>query len=43
MLNYLKALYLSGKVFRTKILIANTIFTGDGTAILRGHPSHEKV
>ena len=33
-------------VFSTKVLIADTIFThsnGDGTAILRGHPSHTKV
>ena len=36
-----KALYLSVNVFSTKVLIGDTIF--DGTAILRGHPSHEKV
>ena len=36
------ALYLSVNVFSTKVLIENTNFTspiGDGTAILRGHPS----
>ena len=41
-----KALYLSVKVFSMKVLIGDTIFTyptGDGTAILRGHPSHTKV
>ena len=41
-----KALYLSLNVFSTKVLIGDTIFTsptGDGTAILRGHPSHAKV
>ena len=41
-----KALYLSVSVFSTKVLIGDTIFTspnGDGTAILRGHPSHAKV
>ena len=40
------ALYLIVKVFSTKVLIGDTIFTsptGDGTAILRGHPSHAKV
>ena len=40
------ALYLSVNVFSTKVLIWDTIFTsptGDGTAILRGHPSHAKV
>ena len=40
------ALYLSVNVFSTKVLIEDTIFTspsGDGTAILQGHPSHEKV
>ena len=34
------------KVFSTKVLIKDTSFTsptGDGTAILRGHPSHMKV
>ena len=39
-------LYLSVKVFNTKVVIGDTIFTsptGDGTAILRGHPSHAKV
>ena len=38
--------YLSLNVFSTKVLIGDTIFTsptGDGTAILRGHPSHAKV
>ena len=41
-----KALYLSVNVFSTKALIGDTIFaspTGDGTAILRGHPSNAKV
>ena len=41
-----KTLYLSVNVFSTKVLIGDTIFTsptGDGTAILRGHPSHAKV
>ena len=40
------ALYLIVNVFNTKVLIRDTIFTsptGDGTAILRGHPSHSKV
>ena len=40
------AFYLSVNIFRKKILIGDTIFTsptGDGTAILRGHPSHAKV
>ena len=39
-------LHLSVNVFITKLLIVDTIFsspTGDGTAILRGHPSHAKV
>ena len=39
------ALYLSVNVFSTKVQIANTILTsptGDGAAILRGHPSHAK-
>ena len=36
------ALYLSVNVFSTKVLIGDTIFTSE-TAILRGHPSHEKV
>ena len=34
------------QVFSTEVLIGDTIFTsptGDGTAILRGHPSHAKV
>ena len=38
--------YLRVKVFSTKVLIGDTILTspnGDGTAILRGHPSHAKV
>ena len=43
-----KALYLSVKVFSTKLLIGDTIFTsptGDGnrTTILYGHLSHGKV
>ena len=41
-----KALYLSVNVFSTKVLIEDTVLTsptGDGTAILRGHPSHAKV
>ena len=36
------ALHLSVNVFGTKVLVGDTIFTsptGDGTAILRGHPS----
>ena len=39
-------LYLSFNVFRTLVLIEDTIFsslTGDGNAILRGHPSYAKV
>ena len=39
------ALYLSVNVFSTKVQIGDTILTsptGDGTAILRGHPSHAK-
>ena len=38
--------YLSVNVFSTEVLIGDTILTsptGDGTAILRGHPSHAKV
>ena len=35
-----KALYLSANVFCTKVLLGDT---GDGTTILRGHPSHAKV
>ena len=41
-----KAFYLSVKVSSTKVLIGDTTFTsrtGDGTAILRGLPSHAKV
>ena len=41
-----KALYLSSKVFSTKVLIGDTIFTsptGDGIVILRGSPSHAKA
>ena len=41
-----KGLYLGANVFSTKLLIGDTILTsptGDGTAILRGHPSHAKV
>ena len=34
------ALSLSVNVFSTKALLGDTIF---GTAILRGHPSHEEV
>ena len=40
------ALDLSVNVLSTKVLIGDTILTsptGDGTAILRGHPSHAKV
>jgi len=40
------ALNLSVKVFSMKVLIGDIIFTsptGDGTAILRGYPSHVKV
>ena len=40
------ALYLSVNVFSTKVLIGTLYFTspnGDGTAILRDHPSHAKV
>ena len=40
------ALYLSVNVFSTKALIGTLYFTspnGDGTVILRGHPSHAKV
>ena len=39
-------IYLSVNVFSMKVLIGDTSFTlpsGDGTAILRGHPSHAKV
>ena len=38
-------LYVSVNVFSKKVLIGDTIFTcptGNGTAILRGHPSHAK-
>ena len=41
-----KALSLSVNVFSTEVLFGDTILTsptGDGTAILRGHPSHAKV
>ena len=37
---------MSVNVLSTKVLIGDIIFTshtGDGTAILRGHPSHAKV
>ena len=37
---------MSVNVFSTKVLIGDTIVTsptGDGTAILHGHPSHVKV
>ena len=40
------ALYLSVNVFSTEVLFGDTILTsptGDGTAILRGHPSRAKV
>ena len=40
------ALYLSVNVFSTNVLTGDTNFTsptGDGTAILRDHPSHAKV
>ena len=40
------ALYLSVKVFSTKVLIGYTILTspnGDRTAISSGHPRHAKV
>ena len=40
------ALYLSVNVFSTKVLFGDSIFTppaGEGTPILRGHPSHAKV
>ena len=37
------AFYLSVNVFSTKVLIGDTVFmsptSGDGTVILRGHPS----
>ena len=39
-------MHLSVNVFSTKVLIGDTIFTsptGDGTNILRGHPSDVKV
>ena len=41
-----KHFYLSVNVFSTKVLIGDTTSTsptGDGTAILGGHPSHAKV
>ena len=40
------ALYWSVKVFSMKVLIGDTNFTsltGDGAAILRGHPSHANL
>ena len=40
------ALNLDFNVFSTKVPFEDTIFTsptGDGTAILRGHPSHAKA
>ena len=40
------ALNLGVNVFSTKVPFEDTIFTspsGDGTAILRGHPNHAKV
>ena len=45
-LHFLCTFYLSVNVFSTKVIIGDTIFTsptGDGTAILRGHPNHAKV
>ena len=39
-------LYFSFNVFSPKVIIGDSIFkppTGDGAAILRGHPSHSKV
>ena len=39
-------LCFSFNVFSTKVIIGDSIFkptTGDGAAILRGHPSHSKV
>ena len=42
----LNALYLSVNVFSTKVLNGDTILTsptGDGTTILRGHPSQAKA
>lgn len=46
--DYVKALFLTVKVFSTKVLIGDNIFkspTGDGngTTILRGHLSHAKA
>ena len=42
-----RTIYSSANVFSTKVSIEDTIFTSptgaDGTAILRGHPSHAKV
>ena len=41
-----KQLYFSVNVLSKKVLLEDTILTsptGDGTAILRGHPSHAKV
>ena len=41
-----RALYLSVNEFSTEVLIGDTILTsptGDGTAILLGHPSHAKI
>ena len=40
--------YLSFNVSSTKVLIEDTVFfvsfnSGDGTSILRSHPSHTKV
>ena len=50
MLNHLKKHFIrvstgdyGVRVFSTKVPIGDTIFTRDGTAILRCHPSHEKV
>ena len=37
--------YLSVNAYSAKVLMGDTIFTSptrDGTAILRGHPSHER-
>ena len=44
--HYEKKKKLSVNVFSMEVLIGKTIFTsptGDGTAILGGHPSHTKV
>ena len=38
--NFKNALCLSVNVFSTKVLIGDTVLMWDGTAILRGRPSH---